>query len=112
MQNEKKTQALNVLSLFSGCGGMDLGLEGDFTVLRKAINTRIHPEWLRCPINKHWVRLPKTAFKMVFANDILPSAKASWIPYFDKQRKNGSIFHSESIVDLVKKHHKFSMYKN
>lgn len=101
---KKKTQVLNVLSLFSGCGGMDLGFEGDFIVLRKAVNARIHPEWLRWPINKHWVRLPKTAFKMVFANDILPSAKASWIPYFDKQRKNGPIFHSESIVDLVKKH--------
>ena len=29
---------LKVLSLFSGCGGMDLGFEGDFHVLRKSIN--------------------------------------------------------------------------
>jgi len=92
------------LSLFSGCGGMDLGFEGDFRVLRKSVNEKIHPEWVKNPVNKYWVRLPKTIFKTVFANDILSAAKASWVPYFDKEAKNGSLFHSESIVDLVRKH--------
>ena len=32
-KTEEKATALNVLSLFSGCGGMDLGFEGGFTVL-------------------------------------------------------------------------------
>ena len=40
----KDTQ-LNVLSLFSGCGGMDLGFEGGFNVLRESINENVHPEW-------------------------------------------------------------------
>jgi len=101
---KKQTDMLKVLSLFSGCGGMDLGFEGGFTVLRKSINEKIHPNWLKYPINNHWIRLPKTTFKTVFANDILSAAKASWIPYFDKECRNGSLFHSESIVDLVKKH--------
>ena len=29
----KKNEKLNVLSLFSGCGGMDLGFEGGFSLL-------------------------------------------------------------------------------
>ena len=29
---------LRVLSLFSGCGGMDLGFEGDFICHRKSIS--------------------------------------------------------------------------
>jgi DNA (cytosine-5)-methyltransferase 1 len=101
---KKKTQTLKVLSLFSGCGGMDLGFEGDFAVFKKSINPKIHPDWLGNPVNKYWARLPKTVFKTVFANDILRPAKASWIPYFDKEGKNGSLFHSESIVDLVRQH--------
>ena len=32
-QTEMKKDTLNVLSLFSGCGGMDLGFEGGFSVL-------------------------------------------------------------------------------
>lgn len=36
---------LNVLSLFSGCGGMDLGFEGGFTVLKKSVNLTINPHW-------------------------------------------------------------------
>ena len=31
--SEKQKDTLNVLSLFSGCGGMDLGFEGGFSVL-------------------------------------------------------------------------------
>ena len=32
---KKVKKDLNVLSLFSGCGGMDLGFEGNFTVRKK-----------------------------------------------------------------------------
>lgn len=31
-------RSLNLLSLFSGCGGMDLGFEGDFDVLSSSID--------------------------------------------------------------------------
>ena len=37
-----KTKPLNVLSLFSGCGGMDLGFEGGFHVLKESINPNIN----------------------------------------------------------------------
>ncbi len=32
-----------LLSLFSGCGGMDIGFEGGFRCLKRSINTNIHP---------------------------------------------------------------------
>ena len=48
--DEKFTKAINVLSLFSGCGGLDLGMIGDFR-FRKNYYT-------------------KTNFEVVFANDI------------------------------------------
>ena len=37
---------MNVLSLFSGCGGMDIGFEGGFMCLKRSINTTMHPEWI------------------------------------------------------------------
>ena len=94
---------LKVLSLFSGCGGMDLGFEGGFDVLTKSINPMIHPELLPLKSVTDWIKLPYTRFKTVFSNDILPCAKAAWVPFFEKRKYNGSIYHLESIVDLVKK---------
>ena len=44
-KTEEKATALNVLSLFSGCGGMDLGFEGGFTVLKQSVNPKINPHW-------------------------------------------------------------------
>ncbi|WP_312076731.1 hypothetical protein [Chryseobacterium sp.] len=32
VKSRKKNDTLNVLSLFSGCGGMDLGFEGGFSL--------------------------------------------------------------------------------
>ena len=37
-----KKKNLKLVSLFSGCGGIDLGFEGDFNVLRKSINPKIN----------------------------------------------------------------------
>lgn len=101
---KKYLNKLKVLSLFSGCGGMDLGFEGNFTVLKKSINLELHPEWGRKKLNENWLKLPKTNFTTVFANDILQEAKASWVPHFCKDIKDNSMFHSESIVDLVRKY--------
>lgn len=89
-----------VLSLFSGCGGMDLGFEGGFKVKRASVNEKIHPAWM-VKEEGEWVTLPKTCYSVVFANDILRSAKAAWEPYFNAV--GSGIFHLESIVDLVKK---------
>ena len=94
---------MNVLSLFSGCGGMDIGFEGGFECLRDSINSTLHPNWVDQE-NGDWVILKKTGFNTVFANDIRPDAKAAWVSYFGQIKNNAnSIYHIESIVDLVKK---------
>ncbi len=91
-----------VLSLFSGCGGMDIGFEGGFKCLKRSINTDIHPNWIKEDGEK-WVRVAETGFTTVFANDIRPDAKAAWTAYFGKTNKRANdIYHLESIVDLVK----------
>lgn len=64
---------LRVLSLFSGCGGMDLGFEGDFICHRKSISPQ--STWVQEVIDKHWVRLQRNRFRTVFANDILKEAQ-------------------------------------
>lgn len=92
----------NVLSLFSGCGGMDLGFEGDFNVLRKSVNTEMHHDWKVTNVDEKWCRLGKTSFHTVFANDIKPEAKAAWINYFGTKGIDSTTYCLDSIVDLVK----------
>lgn len=93
---------LRVLSLFSGCGGMDLGFEGGFSVLNAAINKKINPDWNSRTIDKHWTRLQKTRFQTVFANDIRADAKSAWLNYFRRRGTPSTTYYLESIVDLVK----------
>lgn len=94
---------MNLISLFSGCGGMDIGFEGDFRCLKKSINTDIHPDWIKEDYGD-WVQLAPTVFKTVFANDIRPDAKAAWVSYFGKHNSfANSVYHLGSIVDLVKR---------
>lgn len=96
---------MRLLSLFSGCGGMDIGFEGDFTCLKKSINTTIHPNWIKDEIDENWVKVRATGFETVFANDIRPDAKAAWVSYFqDKKIDANDIYHLDSIVELVKRH--------
>ena len=92
----------HVLSLFSGGGGLDLGFEGNFDVIEEAVNGTIHPEWL-VKINDGWVTLPGTNFETVFANDIDENTAKAWNHYFSKRRNVRGVFHTMSIVDLVKK---------
>ena len=92
-----------VLSLFSGCGGMDIGFEGGFRCLKRSINTNIHPDWIK-ETHGDWVTVSDTIFDTVFANDIRPDAKAAWVSYFkDKHPNANEIYHLDSIVDLVKR---------
>lgn len=96
------TKTRNVLSLFSGCGGMDLGFEGGFDVLEESINLNINKHWNIKKVNDKWVKLPETKFKTVFANDIRPDAQRAWTRYFGKKGIQSDIYHLESIVDVVK----------
>ncbi len=80
------------LSLFSGCGGMDIGINGNFNVIGSFVGSK-----------KKWVKIPKTKFETVFANDIKKSSKIFWEQNF---KKSEILFKHESIVDLVKKHKK------
>ncbi len=99
MKNKKR-----VLSLFSGCGGMDLGFEGGFTCLKRSVNSKIHPDWV-AKKDGDWVQLKETGFETAFANDIRPDAKAAWVSYFEKRNpKANDIYLIDSIVDLVKEH--------
>ena len=66
-EKEDESKSLRVLSLFSGCGGMDLGFEGCFIANKKSFpknDSRIEKV-----LNASWVLLKKTRFKSVFAND-------------------------------------------
>ena len=61
MKEEK--EVLKVVSLFSGCGGLDLGFEGDFAYLGK--------------------KYPRNDFEIVFANDIIPQACETFKNHFN-----------------------------
>lgn len=93
---------LRVLSLFSGCGGIDLGFEGDFNVLAASVNPEINSSWSIDKVNKRWCHLGKTSFHTVFANDIKPEAKAAWTNYFSIKGIDAENYYLDSIVDLVK----------
>ena len=92
---------LRVLSLFSGCGGMDLGLEGGFICHNHSVQ---NPQWVQQEINENWSLLRKTAFRTVFACDILEEARLTWLKYMSRFHVNPDVFHLQSVVDLVKLH--------
>jgi DNA (cytosine-5)-methyltransferase 1 len=92
---------LKVLSLFSGCGGMDLGLEGGFLAHKSSINNDIYASHV-VDHDVNYVYLKKTGFETVFANDILPFAKLAWCNFYKTRvDQPENIFHLESIVDVV-----------
>ena len=108
IQYDDNSKYKRVLSLFSGCGGMDIGLEGGFTCLRRSVNEIIHPNWLISSENdSNFVTVAPTGFQTVFANDIRPDAKAAWVSYFQNKHNYSDaneIYHLESIVDLVRQY--------
>lgn len=102
MKKSSGNQVLRMLSLFSGCGGMDLGFEGEFVCHRKSVPS--DSGWIEKTIDRDWVLLKKNRFETVFANDILEEAYLTWNQYMSRFGKDPSIYHLESIVDLVKRH--------
>lgn len=90
-----------LLSLFSGCGGMDLGFEGGFALPLISLKGLEGVQSL----SPHIGMLPKTAFQTVFANDIYPEARLLWENYFCQEHGySRDVYHLGSIVDLVKSH--------
>lgn len=59
--NDKK-----VVSLFSGCGGFDLGFEGGFEVREEFLNKKINPGWISRKTRPGWVELTKILLKQCF----------------------------------------------
>jgi DNA (cytosine-5)-methyltransferase 1 len=92
---------LNLASLFSGCGGMDLGFEGGI---------QAHKSWLASDELNHYKKfnrnnyttLDSLNFETIFACDVNHKAKVAWDHYFGKHRNISSIFEVKSIVDVVK----------
>lgn len=103
-KKQTRKNDINVLSLFSGCGGMDLGFEGDFEVLKSCVNSKINADWDITTIDENWVRLPKNRFHTVFANDIREDAKTAWTNFFGNRGLSASVYYLDSVVDLVKLH--------
>ena len=95
---------LKILSLFSGCGGMDLGFEGGFKVPVCCINPKLSKHLIERRHKNGFITVKQTKFSVVFANDILPAAHKTWTANFCSRNKDPNIFHTGSIVDLVKKH--------
>ncbi len=94
-----------IISLFSGCGGMDIGFHGGFEVPKKLINTKMNPEWIESSFAGK-ARLKRLSNQIIFANDIKEDAKKVWKTFFDHQDVDDSIYKIGSIVDFVKTHKK------
>lgn len=95
----------SLLSLFSCGGGMDIGFEGGFKTLKCTVNTKIHEDWVDHEDKKYYY-LKDTIFETVFANDIVPAAKATWVDYFSRKKGKdvSDLYRLESIVDIVKEY--------
>ena len=98
----QENKRYKVLSLFSGCGGMDLGFEGHFIANKKSFAA--DSPYIERQLNDNWVFLKKTLFQTVFANDILPEAEKAWTMYMSRFGYSENVYHNASIVELVKMH--------
>ena len=99
----KPIKTRKVASLFSGCGGMDLGFEGDFPVLARSVPDLQSGRKRRRSSDVDWVHLPPSTFQTAFACDVAPSTQVAWTRFFEGRRRGAeSAFELRSIVDVVK----------
>lgn len=101
-KRDEATGTIRVLSLFSGCGGMDLGFEGGFDVHKACINFEANEDFIDQFTDANFVKLHRTQFETVFANDILDAAQTAWLHHFTTKRYHAPVFTKNSIVDIVK----------
>ncbi|MBQ9666501.1 MAG: DNA (cytosine-5-)-methyltransferase [Bacteroidaceae bacterium] len=99
-EEETPVDRLRLLSLFSGCGGMDIGFEGGFIAPRRSFSA--DSPSIDHVIDDKWVFLRKNRYTTVFANDILPEAKVGWTTFMSRYGHSPETFRLMSIVDLVK----------
>ena len=92
--------ARSVASLFSGCGGMDLGFEGDFPVVRPSLTASENQEF---PGRSRWVDLPRLKFDNLFACDVYPKARVAWNSFFVPRGSDDQIYRLESVVEIAKR---------
>lgn len=90
----------SVASLFSGCGGMDLGFEGDFPVIRASLSERETNEFSG---RSRWVELPRLKFENLFACDVYPKAQTAWTHFFGRRSEVDDVYHLESVVEISKR---------
>lgn len=99
------TQQIMALSLFSGCGGMDLGLEGGFTAFKKQVNETLHKDWISKHLSDNKVMLSETGIQTIYANDIDKNCKKAWECFFGAKINDVDKipeYSTQSIVTLVK----------
>lgn len=98
----EEPNTLRLLSLFSGCGGMDIGFEGGFVAPRKSFCEGT--ECIERVIDEDWIMLKKNRFCTIFANDILPEAETGWTTFMSRYHHSANTYRRISLVDLVKMH--------
>ena len=79
--------SIKTISLFTGCGGLDLGVMGGFSVFSESIGLK----------SRKWTKVERTPFDIVLANDIMPQAKKVW------ERNFKGDYLLSPIEELIKK---------
>ena len=97
---KSKEGGINVMSLFSGCGGMDMGFEGGFIASQKSFASM--DKMISSRLGDNWVILKKNRFNTIFANDIFTEAGLAWTNYMKRFGTSPETYRYDSIVDLVK----------
>jgi DNA (cytosine-5)-methyltransferase 1 len=89
--NQKK---ISVVSLFSGCGGLDLGFEGGFYAPKSCVN---NSEFIEREDGDNFL-LKKNPFEIIFCNDVMNEAKLVW----QSNMRSNAFYSTKSIQDITK----------
>ena len=77
---------------------MDLGFEGEFSVLRASLSEIEADEFTG---RSHKVNLPRLKFDNLFACDVYPKAQAAWTHFFSRRNKVDDVYHPGAIYYQV-----------